>query len=116
MCVEVGCCILDVFFLKQKTAYEMRSSDWSSDVCSSDLVGLQAHIRLCRYPARDRIEQPMRLAKAQRRGHAQAVATAGEQQIDGGVERVQSNRGDGHGGEYRLMARKKGTGVEPGGL
>src|SRR3546814_2138383 len=31
--------ILDqfVFFFKQKTAYEMRISDWSSDVCSSDL-------------------------------------------------------------------------------
>src|SRR3546814_16015596 len=28
------------FFFKQKTAYEMRISDWSSDVCSSDLVGI----------------------------------------------------------------------------
>src|SRR3546814_7331146 len=28
-----------VFFFKQKTAYEMRISDWSSDVCSSDLAG-----------------------------------------------------------------------------
>src|SRR3546814_3152779 len=28
------------FFFKQKTAYEMRISDWSSDVCSSDLVPL----------------------------------------------------------------------------
>src|SRR3546814_4067879 len=27
------------FFFKQKTAYEMRISDWSSDVCSSDLCG-----------------------------------------------------------------------------
>src|SRR3546814_4947046 len=27
------------FFFKQKTAYEMRISDWSSDVCSSDLPG-----------------------------------------------------------------------------
>src|SRR3546814_3684048 len=27
-----------VFFFKQKTAYEVRISDWSSDVCSSDLV------------------------------------------------------------------------------
>src|SRR3546814_1227709 len=27
------------FFFKQKTAYEMRISDWSSDVCSSDLWG-----------------------------------------------------------------------------
>src|SRR3546814_865957 len=30
-------CIVFVFFFKQKTAYEMRISDWSSDVCSSDL-------------------------------------------------------------------------------
>src|SRR3546814_12754267 len=29
------------FFFKQKTAYEMRISDWSSDVCSSDLGGSQ---------------------------------------------------------------------------
>src|SRR3546814_8943435 len=28
---------LSFFFFKQKTAYEMRISDWSSDVCSSDL-------------------------------------------------------------------------------
>src|SRR3546814_6232070 len=30
------CCFF--FFFKQKTAYEMRISDWSSDVCSSDLL------------------------------------------------------------------------------
>src|SRR3546814_4664661 len=30
-----------VFFFKQKTAYEMRISDWSSDVCSSDLTAEQ---------------------------------------------------------------------------
>src|SRR3546814_16711847 len=30
---------LFLFFFKQKTAYEMRISDWSSDVCSSDLLG-----------------------------------------------------------------------------
>src|SRR3546814_6202115 len=29
--------MLSIFFFKQKTAYEMRISDWSSDVCSSDL-------------------------------------------------------------------------------
>src|SRR3546814_5246959 len=29
------------FFFKQKTAYEMRISDWSSDVCSSDLVSAE---------------------------------------------------------------------------
>src|SRR3546814_6820507 len=59
------------FFFKQKTAYEMRISDWSSDVCSSDLhadiagrkrqqVGLRsAEIPLCqrRFPAPDRLDQ-----------------------------------------------------------
>src|SRR3546814_7305697 len=33
----VGCCVGVFFFFKQKTAYDMRISDWSSDVCSSDL-------------------------------------------------------------------------------
>src|SRR3546814_4652011 len=32
------------FFFKQKTAYEMRISDWSSDVCSSDLLAAQQRI------------------------------------------------------------------------
>src|SRR3546814_7853324 len=31
---------MSFFFFKQKTAYEMRISDWSSDVCSSDLIHL----------------------------------------------------------------------------
>src|SRR3546814_1623549 len=31
------CVFFCIFFFKQKTAYEMRISDWSSDVCSSDL-------------------------------------------------------------------------------
>src|SRR3546814_8433977 len=35
--VSLTCSCLIVFFFKQKTAYEMRMSDWSSDVCSSDL-------------------------------------------------------------------------------
>src|SRR3546814_7775298 len=33
------------FFFKQKTAYEMRISDWSSDVCSSDLDAIMAALR-----------------------------------------------------------------------
>src|SRR3546814_4816610 len=38
MLIDRGC-IFCFFVFKQKTAYEMRISDWSSDVCSSDLVG-----------------------------------------------------------------------------
>src|SRR3546814_6456477 len=40
VCVSSRCKIIFYvcfFFFKQKTAYEMRISDWSSDVCSSDL-------------------------------------------------------------------------------
>src|SRR3546814_6766387 len=40
-----GFCLV-VFFFKQKTAYEMRISDWSSDVCSSDLVQPHRYSRL----------------------------------------------------------------------
>src|SRR3546814_6143979 len=34
------------FLFKQKTAYEMRISDWSSDVCSSDLLGIDRRDRV----------------------------------------------------------------------
>src|SRR3546814_2697134 len=37
LCHFVWVCEFVLFFFKQKTAYEMRISDWSSDVCSSDL-------------------------------------------------------------------------------
>src|SRR3546814_9638005 len=40
----IRCCRGCFFFFKQKTAYEMRISDWSSDVCSSDLHGTGAVI------------------------------------------------------------------------
>src|SRR3546814_1459101 len=42
MCVLLFC----FFFFKQKPAYEMRISDWSSDVCSSDLHALQTFTHL----------------------------------------------------------------------
>src|SRR3546814_18954237 len=37
-----------VFFFKQKTAYELRISDWSSDVCSSDLLAADLGERVVR--------------------------------------------------------------------
>src|SRR3546814_12612430 len=51
-----------LFFFKQKTAYEMRISDWSSDVCSSDLYDLPEMIA--------RIHPRMRLRRLrQRKAH-----------------------------------------------
>src|SRR3546814_7357319 len=62
------------FFFKQKTAYEMRISDWSSDVCSSDLNVTVVHVVDCESvrhamsetfwvaPSFDRADGPFRLA------------------------------------------------------
>src|SRR3546814_19096172 len=38
VCIYLLVILCEFFFFKQKTAYEMRISDWSSDVCSSDLA------------------------------------------------------------------------------
>src|SRR3546814_7870941 len=70
-----------VFFFKQKTAYEMRISDWSSDVCSSDLLGGTDDVRLPRIAhavdrmTRDRADQcAQRSAQREPRRAAQYLA------------------------------------------
>src|SRR3546814_6897867 len=52
------CTNCSFFFFKQKTAYEMRISDGSSDVCSSDLIALRGDG--CGHRSRVRAEQPAR--------------------------------------------------------
>src|SRR3546814_2116698 len=47
-----------IFFFKQKTAYEMRISDWSSDVCSSDLGAARRSPPRRRRAARPRRSRP----------------------------------------------------------
>src|SRR3546814_10373006 len=50
-----------VFFLKQKTAYEMRISDWSSDVCSSDLTTARSSAGMTtRAPSVSSVTRPVR--------------------------------------------------------
>src|SRR3546814_3798949 len=51
MCNVVCKVFLCFFFFKQKTAYEMRISDWSSDVCSSDLIYAKAYRKQYWLPA-----------------------------------------------------------------
>src|SRR3546814_7078358 len=78
------------FFFKQKTAYEMRISDWSSDVCSSDLLnltavrylveGLHRHIR--QMLAQELEQRP---AHERRRNHSKSRAIC-EQRLGGRSE------------------------------
>src|SRR3546814_5480378 len=85
-----------IFFFKQKTAYEMRISDWSSDVCSSDLhevrhAGAEAEI-----PARHPRQQDLvvsvlfragfglrpRLAADEMRGQGRPLPVQRQQDLD----------------------------------
>src|SRR3546814_17220434 len=110
-----------MFFFKQKTAYEMRISDWSSDVCSSDLAALPQrpggkHLcRLERDPARPdrtagprlgcRFDEPGEMARLrpQRRAERQrALEMRAERQFLGQPHR------DGH--PPRSEARRVGKG------
>src|SRR3546814_2461621 len=75
---------LYVFFFKQKTAYEMRISDWSSDVCSSDLGDRDAVVS-----AGQRHRQRRGVAVAvlvgQRIGEDVGQRRAGSERVDRGL-------------------------------
>src|SRR3546814_4731386 len=72
---SVGACCSSLpasfFFFKQKTAYEMRISDWSSDVCSSDLAGVGGRFALAE------AERAVRGDAAECLGPVMAAAAAG---------------------------------------
>src|SRR3546814_1595497 len=76
MCHSV--CLFVFFFFKQMTAYEMRISDWSSDVCSSDLhhVGMagKAEIAAAAAPAGVEVLD----IRGARRAEAQPLAAEAE--------------------------------------
>src|SRR3546814_4770180 len=82
-----------IFFFKQKTAYEMRISDWSSDVCSSDLIFVHQalFVRVGRHAvdqAMDRIDDRVERVVVARRRHPRreraraALVKSVEGQID----------------------------------
>src|SRR3546814_5875968 len=74
------------FFFRQKTAYEMRISDWSSDVCSSDLE--QAQEEEARRTAEElaRQETRERMTADARRAAMTAARDQAEQEIISGRE------------------------------
>src|SRR3546814_7066777 len=84
-CAEYFCCF---FFFKQKTAYEMRISDWSSDVCSSDLRALVQPLRQRRQDQRAPGDAQVADLRRQRvLGAAQAVAFGLERRRHRSAER-----------------------------
>src|SRR3546814_7241422 len=87
------------FFFKQKTAYEMRISDWSSDVCSSDL----------RRGSRRAGADPRLLAADRREALHQAVAARDAAQ-------PHLLRRDGHGDLLRLRERHPDAPQQPSGV
>src|SRR3546814_8613520 len=115
--------MLFFLFFKQKTAYEVRISDWSSDVCSSDLSALCVRVRLgrrracdsdtrivhCRRsPARRLPSRPNLLLSANRQEPARSLVAASR-----ATTRCCGNRG---GADTRLSAvslRKEPTHVAP---
>src|SRR3546814_15548122 len=62
-----------IFFFKQKTAYEMRISDWSSDVCSSDLLS-STDPNLQNIPIRTEVGRQIRDAFIAAPGHVLMAA------------------------------------------
>src|SRR3546814_3752197 len=85
----VSCTYVYFFFFKQKTADEMRISDWSSDVCSSDLEGrrLRQPGDLDHLPSQLRLDALDRAGGRRCTGHHDPGATGTR---DGSVPRRRS--------------------------
>src|SRR3546814_3831784 len=71
-------CFLCIFFFKRKTADEMRISDWSSDVCSSDLRRSAPGVRVARAAVPRKRATLTPPAGEERMCHAGAASTARE--------------------------------------
>src|SRR3546814_10453352 len=116
------CMVSYFFFFKQKTAYEMRISDWSSDVCSSDLGKVQGHRKwripdghcdtrpLARKPDPHRGGHELRVLREARRG------CRGTRAGRGGKQREPRQRKTDGAHPRRLLANRLGQGGAEGRL
>src|SRR3546814_17068921 len=89
-------CLFLLFFFKQKTAYEMRISDWSSDVCSSDLLAVRPRDGDGRLEAHQ-------LGK--HLGAADDGDALGERRLDLRVAALDRSRGDDDGDALDILRR-----------
>src|SRR3546814_340878 len=111
--------LISFFFFKQKTAYEMRISDWSSDVCSSDLDEGRVNRGQACVRRDGRFVRTVDEGAGQRRGAGRVVAargegrrlgtgiTAGERHVARQVGRIEGAFG---GGRLELHARRQAAG------
>src|SRR3546814_6872770 len=84
------------FFFKQKTAYEMRISDWSSDVCSSDLF-LKAS-GSSDTALKQQIRGELAWSRLLRR-RVEPFVNVGDEEVEGIIERLKEAQGS---EEYRV--------------
>src|SRR3546814_6073066 len=81
-------CVFIFFFFKQKTAYEMRISDWSSDVCSSDLLFLRRRVLL---PLKEAGQHFDRMAAGDLTARVEVRNSNEIGQLFGALKRMQEN-------------------------
>src|SRR3546814_4453781 len=108
------------FFFKQKTAYEMRISDWSSDVCSSDLGHGQDPVMVFRRHHLDggadalpEPDEPLQRGRVGALGRRQDAEAALEQLSEAGVgagvlgagDRMAGDRSEEHTSELQSLMR-----------
>src|SRR3546814_3432275 len=93
------------FFFKQKTAYEMRISDWSSDVCSSDLALPQLGVQALGEGG----DETVGLCRAQGGPDVGVgdVGAEGHVAADGVVEEERGLGYDGHRSEERRVGKER---------
>src|ERR1044072_8663140 len=99
VCVGGLVCISLHFFFKKKTAYEIYQCDWSSDVCSSDLVRDRGLIWAL--PQRFLSPPPTLQQSPLEQDDAQPVLKQVHQPADSGRRDVQLSSGTGEGGVAR---------------
>src|SRR3546814_7840674 len=110
---------VSVFFFKQKTAYEMRISDWSSDVCSADFLG-HGHLQQMGMRLAGPVVSLLEIREARRQAvalqhseEAAPVLAGGDTEEDLGVDQgIEHLEGA---GKQRLVMLRSGLQGEEGG-
>src|SRR3546814_3626621 len=94
-----------IFCFKQKTAYEMRISDWSSDVCSSDLAPTSLSGTNCFTCTRCSASASASSTPAQSGENSASVATSSSSALPSPADSADSSRSEEHTSELQSLMR-----------